>query len=135
LGITPSVFEVREPAEFVTALSAMTDVGVDGVEILEGLMIFNSVRPLVALAESRRIPVIFPDISFVEAGGLMSYGPDFQEIHRRTAELVIKVLKGTPPGDIPVEQPTKFVFGINSKTANALGLAIAPGVVMRADVV
>src|SRR6267154_1191317 len=135
LGITPSVFEVREPAEFATALLAMTDVGVDGVEILEGLMIFNSVRPLVALAESRRIPVIFPDISFVEAGGLMSYGPDFQEIHRRTAEIVAKILNGTPPSQIPVEQPTKFVFGINQKAAAALGLTIAPNVLLRADVV
>ena len=135
LGIIPSVFEVREPAEFPTAVSAMTSVGVDGVEILEGLMIFNSVRPLVALAETRRIPVIFPDISFVEAGGLMSYGPDFQEIHRRTAEIVAKVLKGTAPGEIPVEQPTKFVFGINSKTARNLGLTITPAALMRADVV
>ena len=87
------------------------------------------------MAESRRIPVIFPDISFVEAGGLMSYGPDFQEIHRRTAEIVAKVLKGTPPGDIPVEQPTKFIFGINSKTAAALGLTVSPTALMRADVV
>jgi putative ABC transport system substrate-binding protein len=135
LGIVPKVFEVREPAEFPTALSAMADLGVDGVEILEGLMIFNSVRPLVALADARRVPVIFPDLSFVEAGGLMSYGPDFQEIHRRTAEIVAKVLKGTPPGEIPVEQPTKFVFGFNSKTASALGIAVSPVVLMRADVV
>ncbi|TMJ77502.1 MAG: ABC transporter substrate-binding protein, partial [Alphaproteobacteria bacterium] len=79
-----------------------------------------SVRPLVSLTETGRVPVIFPDISFVEAGGLMSYGPDFQEIHRRTAEIVAKILKGTPPGDIPVEQPTKFVFGLNFKTTAKL---------------
>ena len=135
LGIVPSVFEVREPAEFPTALAAMSEAGAEGVEILEGLMIFNSVRPLVALIEARRTPAIFPDISFVEAGGLMSYGPDFQEIHRRTAEIVAKILNGTPPSQIPVEQPTKFVFGINKKTATALGLTIAPNVLLRADVV
>jgi putative ABC transport system substrate-binding protein len=135
LGIVPSVFEVREPAEFQTALSAMADARVDGIEILEGLMIFNSVRPLVVLADARRTPAIYPDISFVEAGGLMSYGPDFQEIHLRTAEIVAKILKGTRPGDIPVEQPSKFVFGINSKTARALGLAIAPSAMLRADIV
>jgi putative ABC transport system substrate-binding protein len=135
LGIAPNVFEVREPAEFPTALSAMVSAGIDGIEILEGLMIFNSVRPLVALTEARRIPAIFPDIDFVEAGGLMSYGPDFREIHRRTADIVGKILKGTPPGDIPVEQPTKFVFGINSRTANRLGLAIPPAALMRADIV
>jgi putative tryptophan/tyrosine transport system substrate-binding protein len=135
LGIIPSVFEVREPSEFPTALAAMAEARVDAVEILEGLMIFNSVRPLVTLTDARGLPTIFPDIGFVEAGGLMSYGPDFREIHRRTAAIVVKVLKGTPPGDIPVEQPTKFVFAINSRTANALGLAIAPGAVSRADVV
>jgi putative ABC transport system substrate-binding protein len=135
LGIVPSVFEVREPAEFPTALAAMSEAGAEGVEILEGLMIFNSVRPLVTLIEARRTPAIFPDISFVEAGGLMSYGPDFQEIHRRTAETVAKILNGTPPSQIPVEQPTKFVLGINQKTATALGLTIAPNVLLRADVV
>ena len=135
LGVTPSIFEVREPAEFPTALSAMTTAGVDGVEILEGLMIFNSVRPLVGLVEAQRTPAIFPDISFVEAGGLMSYGPDFPEIHRRTAEIVVKILQGVAPGDIPVEQPTKFVFGINLKAAKALGLTISRDALLRADVV
>ena len=135
LGIVPSVFEVREPVEFPTALAAMFHAGAEGVEILEGLMIFNSVRPLVAAIEARRTPAIFPDISFVEAGGLMSYGPDFQEIHRRTAAIVAKILNGTPPGQIPVEQPTKFIFGINQKTATALGLTIAPNALMRADAI
>src|SRR5207248_10925638 len=102
LGIVPSVFEVREPAEFPTALSAMADARVDGIEILEGLMIFNSVRPLVALTDARRTPAIFPDTSFVEAGGLMSYGPDFQELHRLTAELVAKDLKDASPTESPV---------------------------------
>jgi putative ABC transport system substrate-binding protein len=91
------------------------------------------VRPLVTLTEGSRLPTIFPDVGFVEAGGLMSYGPDFREIHRRTAAIVVKVLKGMPPRDIPVEQPTKFVFGINTKTAKALGLAIDPGAMLRAD--
>jgi putative ABC transport system substrate-binding protein len=135
LGVVPSIFEVREPAEFATALSAMADAGVDGIEILEGLMIFNSVRPLVALADVHRVPAIFPDISFVQAGGLMSFGPSFPEIHRRTAEIVAKILKGARPGDIPVEQPTKFEFAVNLKTAAALGLAISPTAMARADVV
>jgi putative tryptophan/tyrosine transport system substrate-binding protein len=135
LGVIPSVFEVREPAEFPTALAAMAEARVDGIEVLEGLMIFNSVRPLVALTDAGRTPAIFPDISFVEAGGLMSYGPDFPEIHRRTAEIVVKILHGTAPGDIPVEQPTKFIFAINAKTARALGLAIPPSTMMRADII
>ena len=135
LGVVPSVFEVRGPDEFATAFSTMADARVEGVEILEGLMIFNSVRQLVALADAHRLPAIFPDISFVKAGGPMSYGPDFPETHRRTAEIVAKILKGTRPDDIPVEQPTKFEFGLNLKTAKALGLTIPPAVVLRADVV
>jgi putative tryptophan/tyrosine transport system substrate-binding protein len=135
LDIVPSLFEVRGPEEFQTAFSTMSDARVDALEVLEGLMIFNSVRPLVALAEAHRLPAIFPDVSFVKAGGAMSYGPDFPEIHRRTAEIVAKILKGTRPDDIPVEQPTKFEFAINLKTTKALGLTIPPAVVLRADVV
>jgi putative ABC transport system substrate-binding protein len=65
----------------------------------------------------------------------MSYGPDFPETHRRTAEIVAKILKGTRPDDIPVEQPTKFEFGLNLKAAKAFGLTIPPAAVLRADVV
>ena len=135
LGVVPSIFEVRGPDEFPTALSAMADAKIQGVEILEGLMISNGVRSLVALAEDHRLATIFPDASFVEAGGLMSYGPDLPEINRRTAEIIEKILKGARPGDIPVEQPTKFAFAINLKTAKALGLTIPPALVLRADLV
>jgi putative tryptophan/tyrosine transport system substrate-binding protein len=135
LGIVSSIFEVRDPDEFPTAFSAMADARLQGVEILEGLMISNSVRPLMALAEGHRLPTIFPDASFVEAGGLMSYGPDLPEIYRRTAEIIEKILKGARPRDIPVEQPTKFEFAINLKTAKALGLTLPPALLLRADVV
>jgi putative ABC transport system substrate-binding protein len=135
LGVVPSVFEVRDPDEFPTAFSAMVDATLQGVEILEGLMISNNIRPLVALAEGHRVPAIFPDASFVEAGGLMSYGPDLPEIYRRTVEIVEKILKGAAPRDIPVEQPTKFEFAVNLKTAKALGLTLPPALLVRADVV
>jgi putative ABC transport system substrate-binding protein len=134
LGVALSIFEVRGPDELPTAFSAMADARLQGVEILEGLMISNSVRPLVALAEGHRLPTIFPNTSFVEAGGLMSYGPDLPEIHRRTAEIIEKILKGARPRDIPVEQPTKFEFAINLKTAKALGLTIPPTLLQRAVV-
>ena len=88
-----------------------------------------------ALSVSHRLPTIFPDSSFVEAGGLMSYGPSLPEIYRRTAEIIAKILKGARPGDIPVEQPTKFEFAVNLKTAKALGLTIQPALLLRADVV
>lgn len=133
LGIVASIFEVRDPDEFPTALSAMADARVQGVEILEGLMISNSVRPLVALTEKHHLAAIFPDSSFVEAGGLMSYGPSLPEVHRRTAEIIEKILKGARPGDMPVEQPTKFAFAINLKTAKTLGLTVSPALMLLAD--
>jgi len=135
LGIVASIFEVRDPDEFPTALSAMAAARIQGVEILGGLMISNNVRSLVALASGHRLATIFPDTSFVEAGGLMSYGPDLREIYRRTAEIVEKIIKGARPGDIPVEQPTKFAFAINLRAAKALALTIPLAVVQRADLV
>jgi putative tryptophan/tyrosine transport system substrate-binding protein len=135
LGVVLSIFEVRGPDELSTVFSAIADARLQGVEILEGLMISNSVRPLVALAEGHRLPTIFPGTEFVVAGGLMSYGPDLPEINRRTAEIIEKVLKGARPQDTPVEQPTKFEFAVNLKTAKALGLTIPPTSLQRAAVV
>jgi putative ABC transport system substrate-binding protein len=135
LGLAPSIFEVRSPDEFPTALSAMVDAKVEAVEILEGLMILNSVQPLVTLTNRYRVPAIFPDRSFVDAGGLMSYGPDTSKTSRRTAEIVAKILRGARPSDLPVEQPTKFEFAINAKTVRTLGLEIPRALVQRADAV
>jgi putative tryptophan/tyrosine transport system substrate-binding protein len=135
LGLAASIFEVRSSDEFATALSAMVDTKVEAVEVLEGLMIFNNVQPIVALTDRYHLPAIFPDRSFVEAGGLMSYGPDSSETHRRTADIIAKILRGARPGDIPVEQPTKFQFAINAKTARTLGLKMPPALVQRADAV
>jgi putative ABC transport system substrate-binding protein len=135
LGIVASIFEVRDPDEFPTALSAMADAKVEGVEVLGGLMVSNSLHSLVELTRVHRLATIFPDASFVEGGGLMSYGPDLTDVYRRTAEIIKKILKGTPPGNIPVEQPTKFSFALNLRTAKALSLAIPLSVVQRADLV
>jgi putative ABC transport system substrate-binding protein len=133
LGIVPSVFEVREPAEFPTALAAMSEAGAEGVEILEGLMIFNSVRPLVALIEARRTPAIFPDISFVEAGGLMSYGASVTDAYRQVGVYTARILKGTKPADLPVLQSSKFELVINHQTARMLGLTVPDKLLATAD--
>jgi putative tryptophan/tyrosine transport system substrate-binding protein len=87
----------------------------------------------VDLAAKNRLPAIYPRNDFVENGGLMSYGPDQTEPYRRLASMVDKILKGTKPADLPVEQPTKFELVINLKTAKALGLTIPPLVMMRAE--
>jgi putative tryptophan/tyrosine transport system substrate-binding protein len=80
-----------------------------------------------------RLPTMFVSREYVDAGGLMSYGANFLDLYRRTAELVDKILRGTKPGDIPVEQPTKFDLIINLTTAKALGLEVPPTLLARAD--
>jgi putative ABC transport system substrate-binding protein len=84
-------------------------------------------------AKRNRIPAMFEDSSYVEAGGLMSYGPDYQEVFRTAAVLVIKILKGAKPADLPIEQPTKFQLFINLQTAKALAIDVPPNLLMMAD--
>jgi putative ABC transport system substrate-binding protein len=87
----------------------------------------------VDLAARSRLPAVFPYREGVDAGGLMSYGPNVPDLYRRSATYVDKILKGAKPVDLPVEQPTKFEMVINLKTAKALGLTIPPAVLARAD--
>jgi putative ABC transport system substrate-binding protein len=88
---------------------------------------------MIDLAAKRRMPTMFMDRDYVAAGGLMSYGSNFSEEFRHAAEYVDKILKGAKPGDLPVEQPTKFELVINLKTAKALGLTIPQSLLQRAD--
>src|SRR5262249_8732921 len=90
-------------------------------------------RQLVDFAAKRRLPTMFLNREYVPAGGLMSYSPNISELFRQTAVYVDKILKGANPGDLPVEQPTKFELVINLKTAKAVGLTISPSVLARAD--
>ena len=96
---------------------------------------FGERRRLAALAEKHQLPTMFTLGEYARAGGLMSYGPHYPDQFRRAASFVDKILKGTKPADLPVEQPTKFELVINLKTAKALGLTIPPSVLARADAV
>jgi len=96
------------------------------------MFIFHRTR-LADLAARSRLPAANGSRADVEAGSLMSYGPSFRELWRRAATYVDKILKGAKPGDLPIEQPTKFEFVINLKTAKALGLTIPPSLLARAD--
>ena len=88
---------------------------------------------IITLALSARVPTIFGERENVDAGGLMSYGPNVPSMYRRAADLVDKILRGSKPADIPVEQPTKFEFVLNLTTAKALGLDVSPTLLARAD--
>ena len=96
-------------------------------------MFINERRRLVDLAAKNRLPAVYGLREYVDAGGLMSYGPNNADLFRRAATYVDKILKGAKPGDLPVEQPTKFELVINLKTAKALGLTIPQSVLGRAD--
>src|SRR5262249_26850020 len=94
---------------------------------------FAERKGIVELAGKYRLPAIYPDKEFVEAGGLMSYGADVTDFYRRAAFYVDKILKGTKPADLPVQQATKFEFVINLKAANQIGLTLSPEFLSRAN--
>jgi putative tryptophan/tyrosine transport system substrate-binding protein len=96
-------------------------------------MFFSQQVQIAKLASETRLPAMFPESEYVNAGGLMSYGPNLADLFRRAAIYVDKILKGTKPADLPVEQPTKVEFVINLKTAKQIGLTVPPNVLARAD--
>ena len=133
LGVRLQVVEARGPEDFDRAFSDMTRARAGALTVLGGAMLFTERRRLVDLAAKNRLPAVYPWREGVDAGGLMSYGPDIADLFRRAATYVDKILKGAKPGDLPVEQPTKFELVINLKTAKALGLTIPPSLLLRAD--
>jgi putative ABC transport system substrate-binding protein len=123
---------VASAGEFATAFKAAIKARSMGLAVVPSALI-NSNRKLIAdLAAENQLPAIYPREEFVDNGGLMSYGADRDEPYPRLAIFVDKILKGTSPADIPVEQPMRFELVINFKTAKALGLTIPPIVLMRA---
>jgi ABC-type uncharacterized transport system substrate-binding protein len=119
LGVRPQFVEARGPADFDRAFSDMTRARAGALTVLGSTMFSNERRRLVDLAAKNRLPAVYPWREFVEAGGLMSYGPNVADLYRRAATYVDRILKGAKPGDLPVEQPTKFELVINLKTAKA----------------
>jgi ABC-type uncharacterized transport system substrate-binding protein len=133
LGVQLQVVEARGPEDFDRAFSDMTRARADALAVPAINLFTLERRRLVNLAAKNRLPAVYPNRDFVDAGGLMSYGPDLAEMSRRAASYVDKILKGARPGDMPVERPTKFELVINLKTAKALGLTIPPSLLQRAD--
>jgi putative tryptophan/tyrosine transport system substrate-binding protein len=133
LGLQHQLFEVQAPGDLEGALEAAGKERAALLTVLpDPIALFHRAR-VVALVAKNRLPAIYWDRVFAEAGGLMAYGPDPLDLHRRAATYVDKILKGAKPGDLPVEQPTKFELVVNLKTAKALGLTIPQSVLLRAD--
>ena len=133
LGLNVAVFEIRPAGDIVPVFDTMKKDGAEALYVV-GDTFMNSNRARIStLAIQARLPTIYVAREYVEAGGLMSYGANIPHLFARAAELVDKILRGTKPGDIPVEQPTEFELVVNLKTAKALGLAIPELFLLRAD--
>ena len=134
LGVELQLVEVRGTAEFESAFSAMTRERAAALIVHTPMPLFFAHRKQIAdLAVKYRLPAIYGNRDYVDAGGLMSYGAHIPDLYRRAVTYVDKILKGAKPADLPVEQPTKFELVINLKTAKALGLTIPQSVLIRAD--
>jgi putative ABC transport system substrate-binding protein len=132
LDVEIKPFEAREPNEFANVFSAMVKENYEGVVVSEDPILIANVNGIAELASKHRLPSVgFRE--FVQVGGLISYGADLRSLFQRAAYFVDKILKGTKPGDLPVEQPTKFELIANLKTARALGLTVPPQLLTRAD--
>jgi putative ABC transport system substrate-binding protein len=119
--------------DFERAFETIGRARPDALIVLADRLLLSHRNEIVAFAANRRLPGMYPYKEYVEAGGLLSYGPSNLDRFRRTAVYVDKILKGAKPDDLPVEQPTKFEFVFNLKTANALGLALSPSMLAQAD--
>lgn len=133
LGLTPSTFIVAGPSEFENAFKAARKVRAGAIHVLPSAY-FNAQRSqLIELAARYRLPACYEFGLYVQDGGLMSYGPNIDEMFGHAASYVDRILKGADPGDLPIEQPTKFDFVVNLKTAKSLGITIPQSILLRAD--
>jgi putative ABC transport system substrate-binding protein len=124
---------VRRSDELDGAFRAAKTERAGALIVLQSALINTHRTRIVELATKSRMPTMFAERTHVESGGLMSYAPSLFDLQRRAAVYIDKILRGAKPGDLPVEQPTKFEFVINLKTAKQIGLTIPPNVLARAD--
>jgi ABC-type uncharacterized transport system substrate-binding protein len=133
LELTIVEADANNPNEIKGAVEALTNSPVDVVIVLQTGLLLTLGRQIAELATAKRLPTVYGYREHVVAGGLISYGVDLRWCYRRGAYFVDKILHGTPPGDLPVEFPTKMMLSINLKTAKALGLTVAPSLLATAD--
>jgi ABC-type uncharacterized transport system substrate-binding protein len=133
LGLTIRLWEVRDADAFEKVFAALTQERPEGLYVTSSPLVSANGKRIAGFALKSRLPSMYVRREFVDAGGLMSYGADLADSYRRVAYYVDKILKGAKPSDLPVEQPKKFEFVINLKTAKQIGLTIPPNVLARAD--
>jgi putative ABC transport system substrate-binding protein len=131
-GLEPLVLAVRNADEIASAFDGLKSRA-DALYCVPGPFAGTNRVRIITLALAARLPAIYGGRNYVDAGGLISYGPDIGDLFRRAADYVDKILRGAKPADIPVEQPTKFYLFVNRTTAKALGLTIPPSILLRAD--
>lgn len=134
LGVKLQPLPIRgAPKDFDRAFAAMRKERAEALVVLPDVMFFDHPERLTTLAAKSRLPAVYGEREFADAGGLMAYGPNYDDLFRRSAYYVNRILKGAKPADLPLEQPTKFDLVINLKTAKALGLTIPQSLLVRAD--
>jgi putative ABC transport system substrate-binding protein len=132
-GVHLQVLDVRDPKDIENGFQAASKGHADAVLVLGGPVATSQRGHIAELAAKSRLPAIYPQSDYMDAGGLMFYGPSISDLFHRAATYVDKILKGAKPADLPVEQPTKFELIINLKAAKQIGLTIPPNVLVRAD--
>jgi putative tryptophan/tyrosine transport system substrate-binding protein len=133
LGFTAKVYAVQSAADFGAAFQAMVRDKAEGLMVLASPMLAAHRKLLLGMVAQRRLPSTYENRTFVDDGGLMSYGPSFVQMWRQSARYVDKILKGARPSDLPMEQPTKFELVVNLRAAKSLGLTIPQTLLLRAD--
>ena len=133
MSIELSLASVTAPAQFSAAFSKFREARAQALYVIEDGLFFAHAATINGLALKARLPTISALRRVVEEGGFMSYGPSYGDLVRRSAGYVDKILKGAKPGDLPVQQPTKFELAVNLKTAEGLGLTIPQSILQRAD--
>ncbi len=133
LRVTLLSLDAPNPEALETALATVARERVGGLMVLPDAIFYGQRQRIADFATRNRLPAIYDQKGYVDAGGLMAYGPSFADLNRRAATYVDKILKGTKPADLPVEQPMRFELVINMKTAKALKITFPPSILVRTD--
>jgi putative ABC transport system substrate-binding protein len=132
LGVEVTAPEIRRGEDITLALEIFKG-GMEAVYVIGDPLVNSNLGRIIASSSAARLPMLFNVGDFVKAGGLISYGPSFSDMFQRAAEYTDKILRGAKPGELPIEQPTKYELVINLKTAKALGLTVPDSLLARAD--